>query len=248
MDMTMFRHRGLLLNTPHIVNESGSIVTFNSAYNKIPIKSVICNIDPIQEGSGDPSPDNVRPISGRTGLRLELGSTATDYEPYKGNTYSVNWETEAGTVYGGCVDVVSGKLVVGRAVVTMNGSQPIGESQNKRFYAFIASAFEVNASNQNTYKGVICDKFPSYSWGGLAGAPIGCAPVWGQGIGFKHPGMTATDDWKTYFTNNPTVFSYELATPTEIQLTPQEVRTLLGTNNIWCDSGNVSVNYWKWGK
>ena len=36
---------------------------------------------------------------------------------------------------------------------------------------------------------------------------------------------------------------YELATPQTCQLTPQEVRTLLGTNNLWADCGDVSVTY-----
>ena len=36
---------------------------------------------------------------------------------------------------------------------------------------------------------------------------------------------------------------YELATPQTYQLTPQEVKTLLGTNNVWTDIGNVSVTY-----
>lgn len=36
---------------------------------------------------------------------------------------------------------------------------------------------------------------------------------------------------------------YELARPTEIQLTPQEIRTLLGENSIWSDGGDVEVDY-----
>lgn len=36
---------------------------------------------------------------------------------------------------------------------------------------------------------------------------------------------------------------YELATPIEFQLTPTEVKTLLGNNNIFADSGSVEVEY-----
>ncbi len=35
---------------------------------------------------------------------------------------------------------------------------------------------------------------------------------------------------------------YELATPTTTQLTPTEVDTILGTNNVWSD-GDVYVKY-----
>ena len=36
---------------------------------------------------------------------------------------------------------------------------------------------------------------------------------------------------------------YPLATPITYQLTPQEVSTLLGDNNIWADTGDVAVEY-----
>jgi hypothetical protein len=36
---------------------------------------------------------------------------------------------------------------------------------------------------------------------------------------------------------------YELATPIEYTLTGQEVRTFLGQNNIWNDTGNTEVMY-----
>ena len=45
---------------------SGSIASFPDGQNIIPALSVKTEIEPIQSGSGTPSPDNVRPISGRT--------------------------------------------------------------------------------------------------------------------------------------------------------------------------------------
>jgi hypothetical protein len=36
---------------------------------------------------------------------------------------------------------------------------------------------------------------------------------------------------------------YKLATPQTYQLTPQEITSLLGTNNIWSDAGTVDVEY-----
>ena len=48
----------------------GNIVTFNSLNNK-EISSLECEILPIQEGTGDPSPSNPRPISGTSVLNVE---------------------------------------------------------------------------------------------------------------------------------------------------------------------------------
>lgn len=43
--------------------------------------------------------------------QLEEGSTATPITPYNGTTYAVSWQTEAGTVYGGYIDLTTGLLV-----------------------------------------------------------------------------------------------------------------------------------------
>lgn len=42
---------------------SGSIASFKSA-DQAPINSLKIHFFPIQSGSGDPSPENIRPISG----------------------------------------------------------------------------------------------------------------------------------------------------------------------------------------
>ena len=52
--------------------------------------------------------------------QLELGSTATAYEPYQGETYT---ETLGQTVYGGNVDFVSGKLTIDSLIAILNGTE-----------------------------------------------------------------------------------------------------------------------------
>lgn len=354
MDMMWYRRRGLMV-TPHIERVTGAIASFNSDYNKIPVKSLICNIEPIQEGEGDPSPENVRPISGRTGLSvvmsgknlvddsikyvtttgtslyigfnstkyhlylpsgtynfscifasgvhyaayikkengsdmniwnkdseltsksfdletgiyrirfynsaedggvsasnvsnimLEAGSTATDYEAYKGSTYSVNWQTEAGTVYGGTLDVVSGKLTVDRGYSKLSDLTSWGANStltSGTMRAVIPNVLRVASSVVTT---AIMDCRKSVAYG-----PI--QPTWTTSFAISYDGkiiipmnraITVAEFLSEYGNHE---VCYPLATPTEIQLTPQEVRTLLGINNIWCNSGDVSVDYWKWGK
>ena len=39
-------------------------------------------------------------------IQLESGTTVHGFEPYQGQTYSVDWQTDAGTVYKGTVDPV----------------------------------------------------------------------------------------------------------------------------------------------
>ena len=56
------RHK-ILLNTPHLKTIQDNIATFNTDI-KFPLKECKIYFTPKQEGSGDPSPQNVRPISG----------------------------------------------------------------------------------------------------------------------------------------------------------------------------------------
>ena len=98
-------------------SSSGSIITLIDAANYA-ASDLVIDIDPVQSGSGDPSPDNIRPISGWTGCNVVVSPT-TDAED--GTTYSIPFPSEAGTVYGGTLDVTNGTLTVDRAMVTLDG-------------------------------------------------------------------------------------------------------------------------------
>lgn len=79
----------------YVVDEiSGDVASFNDGANNIPIKSCKVNIEPVQSGSGDPSPSNVRPISGfdtvsvmRSGKNLL--PTYTPETSYNGISFTV---------------------------------------------------------------------------------------------------------------------------------------------------------------
>ena len=49
---------------------SGLIASFSDGADGVPVKSLVAQITPVQEGSGDPSPTNIRPIMGRTGAQI----------------------------------------------------------------------------------------------------------------------------------------------------------------------------------
>ena len=48
---------------------TGPVVSF-STFRSAPLLALTAAIAPIQSGTGDPSPDNVRPITGRTGTTV----------------------------------------------------------------------------------------------------------------------------------------------------------------------------------
>jgi len=53
-------------------------VSFADGANNAPVKSLTAQIDPVQTGSGDPSPSNVRPITGWTGCKIRHTILRTD--------------------------------------------------------------------------------------------------------------------------------------------------------------------------
>lgn len=60
-------------------------------------------------------------------INISDASKNGTYEPYAGQTYSASWQTEAGTVYGGTLDMVSGVLTACPYYASYNGETLVGE-------------------------------------------------------------------------------------------------------------------------
>lgn len=59
-----------ILSAFPVESASGTIVTFGDGADNIPVKKLKVTLKPHQTSSGDPSPDNVRPISGYTDVTV----------------------------------------------------------------------------------------------------------------------------------------------------------------------------------
>ena len=59
--------------------------------------------------------------------QLELASTASTYTAYNGTTYAVSWQDEAGTVYGGNIDLTTGVLTVTHGEIDSYNGESINE-------------------------------------------------------------------------------------------------------------------------
>lgn len=106
------QRRKILLNTPHLKTIQDNIATFNTDI-KFPLKECKIYFTPKQEGSGDPSPENIRSISGwdeiniiKTGKNLlNLNDTNKVFTSnnYKNWTLDNNVITISGLSNGGYV-------------------------------------------------------------------------------------------------------------------------------------------------
>lgn len=329
---------------------SGSIASFPDGADGLPLKTLVVNIEPMQAGSGDPSPENVRPISGWTGCEVanisdgekqpyfagllngtygfvdlgtlakigsfwrtsdgvtngipknvlptnmicsnsgyryctwndigyqsgEIGISAggqiavyigdsstppTGYLIYElatpttptitqtqynnllqsfnlgGWLVPISWQSEAGTVYGGTLDVTSGVLTITHGYLTDNGS--LGWSMNNDGSFYVANPL---ATALQDASGCACNYAPfaiSFNDLNVFFRSNGLISL-GRGWGSVYP---SAQDLKSAFSSVPIQFVYKLATPIEITLTPTQIETLLGTNNIWADCGDVEVEY-----
>lgn len=73
---------------------SGAVASFDDGADGILVQKLIVDINSVQAGSGDPSPDNVRPISGWTGAVIERTRV---------NVWDEKWENGYITGLGGLV-------------------------------------------------------------------------------------------------------------------------------------------------
>lgn len=304
-------------------------------------------IDPVQEGTGDPSPDNIRPISGRTGLTvtrsgknllnwslnttgnaarvslptgtytmsardtntagawyirftggdgsyisdrtavglvgtwsyssgsgyfygqnnaqsfvftipdgctlveigtqsgngtnpamLEVGNTASAYEAPNISTIPITWETEAGTVYGGTLDVVSGVLTVDKGFVKF--SDKTWTVAASRFYCEITDTKEPQAQGLD----FVCSAFARANVSDYATMPDNTAMLCPRNFSatrklfvVRADAYASASDFLAAMGDQTLV--YPLATPQTYQLTPTEVRTIAGYNQVYSDAGPV---------
>lgn len=167
---------------------------------------------------------------------LREDDTSTAYEPY-GNTYTIDLN---GTRYGGTLDVTSGVLTVDRAVVIYNGSENwIDHTNSKKWYLGQTPAGWSWAKRESSICNIASyyDTSPSEVY-----APYFC--FGGSGIYFNKSSASQTlADFKSQLADTNAQVVYELATPITVQLTPTEVKALLGVNNVWADSGDITVKY-----
>lgn len=176
-------------------------------------------------------------------VQVEYGEDKTTYQAYNGTTHNIPFNT---TVYGGVLDVLSGVLTVTHGYITFDGSSDeiwsystdSGTGRRRVFIAINgAKPNSINLiSNMLVTQGVVSgypDEWKCSFNGNSTPSLI---------IGVDNS-ISSSSDWTAYISSHNLVIVYELATPTVIQLTPTEVKTILGQNNIFADTGDIDLKY-----
>ena len=194
-------------------------------------------------------------------IMIEVGSSASSYEPYSGTVLPITWSS-AGTVYGGYVNPITGVLtaigvkdqfrIEDGYIVSEYFAEPtgvdvsvLGDNVRLAFNRRSQSSNMKAQSSSYTYKmsNIVKHAF-NYNLD---------EPHWyinGQLYLYlpKSAVGTTLQEYKAYIASlisngNSPSFWIELETPVTYQLTAQELKTLFGQNNIWATTGNVDVDY-----
>lgn len=291
----MESRRRILLNTPHIEAVSGGIATFSTDMTA-PLKRCVVTINPVQSGTGDPSPDNVRPISGWTGCNAyvrginlwngnwENGNISestgnnsgtsssywrsTGYIPFpKGVSYYIYSSSRSGNFRQFYYD--KDKVYLGYHGKAWNRVIDSGDKSYADRIRFLR--FRVSGAHGNTDQSVSVN-YPSTYHSSYTFTAREAAVDWTDEAGTVYGGTldlrTGVLTTRPYYASyngetlvGPWISSMDVyaagTTPTTgaqvvdlggiadtYQLTPQQISTLKGVNNIWADCGPVDIKYW----
>lgn len=199
---------------------------------------------PTQEGSGEPSPDNVRPIKGRdivTITRQEDNQVITLPLPE--------------TVYGGEVDAVTGEGQETWKTLTLDGTGK-WEVQTTAIpgkFGFTLRTPGIATPENPGIKGdIVCSQYPAVTANDTYQCKSGISVEAQENYYFRiyndtHAGETA-DEWKSYLAaqyaaGTPVQVCYKLAEPVPFTAAgAQPIPALSGTNTLLTDADSVSVS------
>lgn len=220
-----------------VLEEESGAVLLNASGNPIVIDNGVeanaerlkVTLEPIQSGSGTPSPDNVRPISGRTGTTV----TTRNEGSTESNTITLQFGQ---TVCGGEVDFDTGVVTVTKAIADL-GSMTWTDYQTNCKTSNDIQSVVAKPRSGSALADIIAEKYPN----SLPSAVVADQTTKAQ-ICVNINGTIIVSDGGTSASPSGKI-CYELATPTTIQLTPEQLKLLKGYNYVAAD-GDISLAYY----
>ena len=177
-------------------------------------------------------------------ISINYPSTDTEYHAYAGaETHTKEFGQ---TVYSGWLDLNSGKLTIDRVIHELRGTDLSGGTNGIIFY----TPTDVSIPESSTSDLVICSHYKSVAQSEVSTNNNCAYKTFGNKvIGIKDTSMfTSLENAKTYVENQysastPIQIIYYLATPTEIQLTAEEVALLKGNNVLSTNADDMELSY-----
>ena len=180
--------------------------------------------------------------------------TETCVSAVNDNSYqyiSVDWTTEAGTIYGGTLDITTGVLTATwtKQALGRTGWTNATNGNSRRYLRnFIGMGIpDPDIPNLDA----LCTHFERVTEAEKSTAQFGTFRISDGSYMVVYDNGNALQDNNAFMSwldaqntaGTPVEICYRLATPTTYQLTPQQLATFLGDNAIWANTGNTTVQY-----
>ena len=181
--------------------------------------------------------------------QIEENSEATAYAPFVGQTATINL---GGTYYVGTLNVLTGLMTITAKYLVFNSAGyygTYGYDDAPLFYVSIAGE-DIKKMTNVTENGILISnmltKITGINYRGLGNYEMRTdTSNQRTRLYFRIDDCTSQADIDTFFSDKTLQVVAELETPVEYQLTPAQVTQLLGENNVWCDSGDSEVDFFK---
>ena len=228
---------------------SGSIATFESEY-ALPLRNLEIEINAVQSGSGTPSPDNVRPITGFTGANIHVADNENPH--IVDNVTAISWQSEAGTVYCGYLQIINNLVLLtvtglGKNISTFDWniySAPARGIWRAKLDTALPDV--VIPPTPGTATTAICSNYSAMDYHAISGSTNYKFAVSDRGSNrfvIIDTSVNTVSDFVTANTN--TMLVYPINTPVTYQLTPTQISAIVGTNNVFTDTnGDTSLEYY----
>lgn len=227
-------------------SQTGSIITFNSQYAGLPLKSHTIALTATQSGSGTPSPDNVRTINGYSAISVSATGK---------NLVDISDKTITQGAY--VINNVPTKLPSGDYVLSFNFS---GNSSSASFRVDDINGTAIFQTSFTTIEGINVRYISLNSEGRFLKLFSNAVGTYSNfQIENGRQATTYEPFGNTYTIQiGSTVYGGEYDARTGVltvtqpsvqtlQLPPCPIDTLQGVNNIWADTGETTVQYIKIG-
>lgn len=177
-------------------------------------------------------------------IQIERGSQATEFTPFNGYTTTINL---GGTYYGGTLDAVSGVLTVTHGIGDLGALTytAVTVSDGTLFYTGLNPFTNIKSISPRTeIPNAFCsimgvDSFSNVNTGRAEGLSIGDDDARIRIFSNSAYKNMSASDFKTAMSGAQ--LAYELATPQTIQLTPTQIDTLVGQNNVFAPLTGQSI-------
>lgn len=193
-------------------------------------EGLVVTLEPKQSGSGTPSPENVRPITGYT-------ECVVDVKDEDETTHDTATITFGQTVYGAIVDFKTGKVTVTNVIGVFDGDE------NWQAGASVGTNFRMACNMNDIVKTGQIDAIANeleYINNYMLDTPH--FYIYMGKLYVFLPASNETD-FRAWLASNPLQVCYPLATPIELTLSPAELELLEGYNYITSNGTTIELTY-----